>query len=119
MVWIDMHPADNENAAHRQAEQLISPRIAHFHDPVQRAGKAFAEAMGARGRVSWDIYLVFQPDVQWAETAPHPHAWVHQLAGALWANPFRFRTGKALKCELSKMLMENFQPELKYSGEFK
>ena len=98
-----MRPADNEDEARRQAERMVAPGVAHFHDAEKRAGKAIAEAMGAPGRVAWHIYMIFAPGAQWGEEAPRPRLWVHQLIGAIWANPLRYRTGKMLKRELSKV----------------
>ena len=51
-----MLPGDDKNVAHHQAEHMISPRIAHFHDPAKRAGNVIEEAMGARSRVTWNIF---------------------------------------------------------------
>jgi len=104
VVWIEMLPADNLDEAHRQAGHMLSPWIAHFHDPGKMAGKAIAETLGAEDRVAWDFYLTYRPGDRWGETPPRPQAWTHQLAGAVWANPFRYRTGEALKRELSKMI---------------
>lgn len=100
-----MLAADNREEALRQAEGIPYLCITHFHDPEKRAGKAIADAMSAPGRVAWDIYMIFRPGILWGEAAPRPDAWVHQLAGAQWANPLHYRTGRALKRELSKLIL--------------
>ncbi len=110
VVWINMQQGDNQAEAYREAEQSTVPGISHFYDPEKKAGQALAEAMDAPGRVAWDIYMVYKPGVQWEERAPRPHAWVHQLMGALWPNPLRYRTGWLLRRELSKMVSEAMQP---------
>jgi hypothetical protein len=104
VVWIDMLPADNGEAARRQAARMPDPRITHFHDGTKRAGSAIAMAMGARDRVAWDMYLVYPPGIFWEAAAPKPQAWVHQLLGALWADPLRYRTGWLLKRGLARLV---------------
>lgn len=104
VVWIDMLPADNGEAARRQAACMLDPRITHFHDGTKRAGSAIAMAMGAQDRVAWDIYLIYPPGTVWESAAPKPQAWVHQLVGALWADPLRYRTGWLLRLALSRLV---------------
>ncbi len=110
-IWINMLPADSFAEAVRQAGRMANPRIRHFHDGAQLAGKAVAATLGGRNRTAWDIYMIFPPGVLWGESAPRPRTWVHQIPGELWANPLRFRTGRILKRALSGMIRARAKPD--------
>jgi hypothetical protein len=81
------------------------PRVRHFYDPQQRAGKAVARSLGAEeGAVAWDIYLFYKPGSQWMEHPPLPDNWLHQLTGARWAGFTYYRRGDDLMQELCRLV---------------
>ena len=94
VVWIDILPSDSEASARRATALLDDPRVTHFYDADQHAGRVWAEALGIQG-VAWDVYMVFDGDAQWKDHAPAPHEWFHQLGGNL-ADPVRLRTANML-----------------------
>ncbi len=94
VIWIDRLPSDDEGAARRAHALLDDPRVSHFHDPDQHAGRAWAEVLGLRD-VAWDVYLLFDRRAEWGDTVPVPREWFHQL-GDDHADPVRRRTGHAL-----------------------
>ena len=75
------------------------PRIAHFYDSKESSGKAIASCVGWTGQVAWDIYLFYEPGVEWVNPAPQPAHWMHQLKDR-WAEKSHFRTGDGLVKEL-------------------
>lgn len=104
-VWIDMLRTDGRPAAERAAAIFEShPEVPQFHDPNQLAGAAVASALGAPGRVAWDMYLFFEASDHFVEDLPRPRDWAHQLARTEWADPGRFHWGDDLRTALrSKM----------------
>jgi len=94
VVWIDMLPSDGEDAARRAQRLLDDPRVTHFRDPDQHAGRAWAGVLGLPN-VAWDVYLLFDERVEWGDSAPVPREWFHQLGGER-ADPARRRTAHAL-----------------------
>lgn len=89
-----MLPSDDEDAARRAQMLLDDPRVTHFHDPEQYAGRAWAGVLGLQS-VAWDVYLLFDERAAWGDPVPVPREWFHQL-GDERADPVRRRTGHAL-----------------------
>ena len=100
IVWIDMLPTDNADAARRIASTITDPRVRQFHDPkaTHLAGKAFAKGMIRDGAgPAWDIYLFYDKDSAWEEAPPKPVEWWHQLGGGGRADPKRFAAGTLIQ----------------------
>jgi hypothetical protein len=70
-------------------------RVQHFHDPNRRAGRAVAASLGGTGKVAWDVYLFYDPGLEWGEGLPAPTRWAHQL-DADWADRAHHYTGRDL-----------------------
>ncbi len=105
VVWIEMLPDDRQADLSSLMKSMDDPRIRWFHDPGQRGGKRVAAALGAPGRIAWDVYLFFDRAAQWKGDLPKPHGWAHQLGDA-WADPAHFHPGDQLHAELSRLLKE-------------
>lgn len=99
IVWIPILDSDSLEAAIPSIQVLCDKRIQHFYDQDQIVGREVANSVGWAGNVAWDIYLFFEPNVDWSDEPPKPIYWMHQLTGA-WANNEKYRTGKDLKNEL-------------------
>ena len=97
IVWIHMLSDDTKAAAGSSARILNDPRVRHFHDPNQWAGRAIARSLGLEGEVAWDVYLFYDMDSEWREGPPAPVACTHQLK---WLELEHFRTGDDLVKEL-------------------
>jgi hypothetical protein len=100
IVWIDMLPFDNAQAAREAAQMFSDPRVRQFHDPQQLAGRAFAAGLLAPERPAWDIYLFYKRGQAWSDAPPPPVEWMHQLGGRSGADAARRRTGEELVREL-------------------
>jgi hypothetical protein len=105
MVWVDMLRADAKADIGAVAAGMDDPRVRSFHDPVGRASKAIAAALGAEGQRAWDVYLFYGPEAEWKERPPAPRGWVHQLSDG-WADPDRHRHGDRLEPELAALLLD-------------
>ena len=99
IVWINKLPGDSEQTAKKAAKMFRDHRVVHFYDSNKRSGKAIANSLGWTGKVTWDIYLFYEPGVEWTKTPPRPIYWMHQLKDS-WADREHFRTGDGLIKEL-------------------
>ena len=100
IVWIPILDKDSYEAALPSVNFLNDERITHYYDQNQAVGRAIATSVGWVGNIAWDIYLFYDPLVEWKETAPGPRFWMHQLTDT-WATKDKYRTGDDLKDELS------------------
>lgn len=95
-----MLPEDSLEAALPSIKFLNDCRLQHFYDPNQRSGKAIAISVGWEGKIAWDIYLFYPPNVEWIDIVPEPVSWMHQVS-ADWAKNEHYHTGDDLKRELT------------------
>jgi hypothetical protein len=106
MVWIPMLSNDTDAAARAAATLYDDPRIAHFYDAGQHAGRAIADLLGGEGATAWDVYLMYGRHTTWERKPPHPYSWAHQLRHDAWAVPARYHAGGALVSELRRTVGE-------------
>jgi hypothetical protein len=99
IVWIKKLAGDSEKTAQKAARMFKDDRVVHFYDSNKSSGKAIANRLGWTGQVAWDIYLFYEAGVEWANKAPPPVYWMHQLKDN-WAAKSYFRTGDRLVNEL-------------------
>ena len=99
IVWIKKLTGDSEQTAQKAAAKIKDHRAVHFYDSKQRSGKAIANQLGWSGQVAWDIYLFYEAGLEWANNAPQPVYWMHQLKDR-WADKAHYRTGEDLVNEL-------------------
>lgn len=81
VVWTPVLKEDNRQAAVKAKANVTDPRAVHFWDADKSLGTALGEIVTLpRGRtLAWDVYFVFDRDVQWHDEPPQPAAWMHQL----------------------------------------
>jgi hypothetical protein len=108
IVWINVLAGDTGSAVKQAAMSFIrDPRVLHFHDPGQCAGKAIARSLGARGgQVAWDFYLFYEKNALWTDDPPAPMDWMHQLRDNQWADSMRYHSGDDLVAELYNAMKE-------------
>lgn len=121
IVWLPMLPGDDEIAAGDASKIFDDPRVRHFYDPGRLVGWAYAkDAFAGHAEKAWssvpadhelrqhlkpqqptpmwDLYLFYEPGVEWTEKAPSPTAWIKQImfweeapdktTGLSWKNDF-------------------------------
>jgi len=87
VVWVPLLNLQDPPTLQRHAQQcakLIPPglRVTHYIDPAAYSGKKYGPILGVPyGSPAWDVYLAFGADAHWAENAPSPVYWEHQLGG--------------------------------------
>ncbi len=97
IVWIDMLPSDNAEAATKSAAIFDDPRVTQFYDPDRKSGYAIGkDLLYENAGPAWDIYLYYDKDAQWTDAPPKPIEYVHQLSGGRRADPARFTPGQKL-----------------------
>jgi len=96
VIWIEMLPTDDIEAARRMASEMTDPRVRHYFDPrkTHLAGRAFARGVIHEDRgPAWDVYLFYDQEAEWDGGPPAPAEWCHQLGGGQRADPSRFAGG--------------------------
>jgi len=123
IVWAPMLEGDGGAAATASSVLLAAPHVRQYWDPSRRVGASFrkdvfpdaVERMKRslpkehffeqylvdrdNSQPEWDIYLFFEPGVEWTDRAPAPSRWVRQtalfakggsgsLTSLLWANDY-------------------------------
>jgi hypothetical protein len=99
IIWIPILDDDTFDAAMPSVKFLNDVRIRHYYDNDRVVGKTIADSVGWAGKVAWDIYLFYEPFIEWREKPPNPQFWMHQLTDD-WATKDTYRTGDDLKNEL-------------------
>ena len=83
VVWMPVLTLGGwEPAAHENAWRIPDGRITRYYDPLSHLGELYAPILGlSKGAPAWDVYLVFDRGVVWADKGkpPAPTAWMHQL----------------------------------------
>ena len=100
IVWIPILDQDNVDAAIPTAKAFSDDRVHHYFDANRDVGKTIANSVGWQGNIAWDIYLFYEPTLNWTNVPPLPTCWMHQLKDP-WSTSERYRTGADLKNELS------------------
>lgn len=104
IVWAPMLGSDAAPAASASAPGLAAPNVRQYWDPQRRVGTALRAAVfpDAAERMKgslpkghfmtdqvcardatqpeWDIYLLYDPGIEWKGTVPAPSRWVRQVA---------------------------------------
>ena len=83
VVWINRYPGDGRNSAQEATELVPDKRARHFWDGWGTLGKQYGKTLKLPGdkKFAWDVYFVFEPKAEWADTPPTPFFWMHQLGG--------------------------------------
>ena len=123
VVWAPMLEGDGSGPASASSAIVAAPHVRQYWDPTRRVGTSlrsdvFPDAVERMKRSvpkdhfmepylvardgaqpEWDIYLVFDPGIEWTDRAPAPSRWVRQTAlfpsdrggeptSVLWANDY-------------------------------
>lgn len=102
IVWIDMLPSDNEEAAIKSSSIFDDSRVKQFYDPDRKSGYAIGkDLLNENVGPAWDIYLYYKAEAEWKSKPPKPIEWMHQLGGGRRADASQFTPGQALVKALS------------------
>ncbi|MGH7533761.1 MAG: hypothetical protein ACREL4_10755 [Gemmatimonadales bacterium] len=92
VVWSPQLGAEEKHVAGASG-LMPGPRVHHFWDPNELAGKAY-QPMLKLSEAAWDTWMVFDKNAMWRDGAPPtPAWWEHQLDSGppnLLLDPARF-----------------------------
>ena len=98
VVWLPMVAGDSRDKAAESMKAVTDARAKHFWDGKREVGKAFSEHIklpkGQELFAAWDYYALFDAAAKWADPAPAPSKWMHQLTDiepARWLDGDKFR----------------------------
>ena len=114
IVWLPMLGSDNEASAKKTSLMYADSRVQQYWDAEKTSGWAYTNDlfsdMGERMKKAiagdeqlqrdvrprgqgpmWDIYMLYEPGVEWGTTVPAPTSWVWQMIPGytlIWKNDF-------------------------------
>ena len=83
VVWEPILKTDSAKAACRSSGFLRDGRATQFWASTPSVGRSFQAAIGLEGEPAWDVYLVYDRGIRWADEPPAPTTFQHQLGGRL------------------------------------
>jgi hypothetical protein len=105
VVYLPILAGDQERSVPSATKQIPDGRVSYFWDGKGELGQVYSRVLQIpEGKTAWDVYLAFDSNPEWKESAPVPNYWQHQL-WALWdvAPERRFDADK-LAGEVKKLL---------------
>ena len=142
VVWAPMLEGDGSGPASASSAIVAAPQVRQYWDPARRVGTSlrkdvFPDAVERMKRSAprehflepylvnrdstqpeWDIYMFFEPGIEWTDRAPVPSRWVRQTAlfssdqggeptSVLWANDY---ASKPVEGSLTEHLRRLLRP---------
>jgi hypothetical protein len=109
VVWISRFPGDSLKAAEAATRLVSDKRARHFWDGTGAVGKLYGNAveLPQGKKFAWDIYFVFEPQVEWKADPPTPAFWMHQLGGPETGN---LLDGVKFRDAIARQLSESSAP---------
>ena len=83
VVWEPILKTDSAEAASLSSGFLRDDRATQFWASTRAVGRSFQAAIGLEGEPAWDVYLVYDRGIRWADEPPAPTTFQHQLGGRL------------------------------------
>ena len=132
VVWLPMLGSDNEAAAKDSSQMYDDSRVHQYYDPDRSAGWAYTHDVfpdmsdemhaalpadhvlrredGPRGNgAAWDIYMLYEPGIEWTDSVPAPTSWVMQTIPGytlIWKNDFAIRPFRSELIDEIRVLMQ-------------
>lgn len=78
-VWVPILPSDAKITVGRATKNLPDSRVTHYWDGESELVKGFAPVLGLDDGKAWDVYLLYDQNAEWKDTAPKPVFWQEQL----------------------------------------
>lgn len=80
VIWLPAISTDTRNDALERSNQFSEGRVSYYWDPEKLTGKAWDSVLGL-GISVWDVYLLYNSNLNWNTDLPPPIFWMHQLQG--------------------------------------
>lgn len=83
MVWTPGLPWDVRQKVGKRVERFAGrERALQFHDSRRLGAAAVAGVLDwPEPAAAWDVYLLYEPGVEWTDSLPPPDRWLHQRRG--------------------------------------
>ena len=81
VVWTPVLREDDRQAAVKAIGKVPDERAIHFWDADKSLGFSLGRTvtLPRERQFAWDVYFVFDADVEWGDGPPQPADWMHQL----------------------------------------
>lgn len=100
-VWVPILEKDVEEAVPNAVKLMPDNRVSHYWDAHGELVKGFAGTLAFKeSQPAWDVYFVYDRDVEWKHAPPVPTFWMTKLKIA----PDRRFDGKAFRREVEKAI---------------
>ena len=83
VVWEPILKTDSAEAARLSSGFLPDDRVMQYWASTRTVGRSFQDAIRLEGEPAWDVYLVYDRGIRWADEPPAPTTFQHQLGGRL------------------------------------
>ena len=83
-VWEPILKTDDERSSRKAATLFPDKRVKSYWVHTRDVGKMFQAPISLTTEPAWDVYLVYEPGIEWdGDTPPEPTFFMHQLGGRL------------------------------------
>lgn len=83
-VWEPILKSDDERSSRKAVILFPGERVKNYWVHTRAVGELFQQPINLTSGPAWDVYLVYEPGVEWdADEPPEPTFFMHQLGGRL------------------------------------
>lgn len=81
VVWTPVLREDDRMTADEATQLVQHDRAQHYWDDDKSLGLSFGKivTLPRERTLAWDVYLLFDQEVEWNDQPPAPADWMHQL----------------------------------------
>lgn len=84
VVWEPILRTDDEQSSRKAATLFPDTRVTNYWVDTKAVGRLFQSPLRLTTEPAWDVYLVYEPGISWADSIPPtPTQFMHQLSGRL------------------------------------
>jgi hypothetical protein len=83
-VWEPIFKTDDERSSRKAVTLFPDERVKNYWVRTRAVGELFQPPINLKGEPAWDVYLVYEPGIEWdTDAPPEPTYLMHQLGGRL------------------------------------
>ena len=96
LIWQPVLQSDNRASAENRTREFSHEKLVHFWDRTRFTGRLWQRVLDRRD-IPWDVYYLYDADVQWEEEPTRPNFWRRRLGGG---------NRSAFELRINKMLLQ-------------
>jgi len=77
VLWAPYLKGDSQAKAEIATRYLADNRVRHFWDLWRFGTRVYSEQFSCRPQETWDIYVIYGPELAWKEAPPQVDLWLH------------------------------------------